>query len=282
MDDKDREKFYTPPAPPADDDGEYELEPPDEAVTEHQRKATLAGIEKRIDINEIYAEADRDRGSEILEDWVRNFRFRFQFQVKHLLIATALLAIVLTLFKLGMFWPTLVVLIMLGVAGLYTYLVWEEKKHQAEAARKREIVYAQRRAQQAASQSGGIAETTEPLTTAPAEIPPSSEIDEAWRAARREEAISLSIFAARDDHYDDRRGRCFGIDPFPGWTRRHGHGARHRRAHRTSGFCGGLRSAADRSARMVARPRALCGSQHFCRRLDQLRVNVYVPTVSTA
>jgi len=184
MDDKDREKFYSPPEPPADDDGEYELEPPDEAVTEHQRKATLAGIEKRIDINEIYAEADRDRGSEILEDWVRNFRFRFQFQVKHLLIATALLAIVLTLFKLGMFWPTMVVLIMLGVAGLYTYLVWEEKKHQAEAARKREIVYAQRRAQQAASQSGGIAETTEPLTTAAAAVPPSSEIEEAWRAAR--------------------------------------------------------------------------------------------------
>ena len=114
---------------------------------------------RRIDIDEIYREAERNRGSEILENWVRNFRFRFQ--VKHLLIATAVLAIALTLVKLQLFWTALIVLIMVSVAGLYVYLQWEEKKQQAEAERKREELYARRRAQFAAKNSGHVVGTPE-------------------------------------------------------------------------------------------------------------------------
>ncbi len=132
MDDPERDKFYSPPDQPSDDE-ELELEPPDESIAERKKQAALDAIRSSIDIDEIYREADRNRGSEILENWARNFRFRFQ--VKHLLIATAVLAIVLTLIKLKLFWTTLIVSIMLSVASLYAYLKWEERKHEAEAAR---------------------------------------------------------------------------------------------------------------------------------------------------
>ena len=89
-----------------------------------------------VDIDEIYREADRRRGSEILEGWVRDFRFEFRFQVKHLLIATAVLAIVLTLCRLELLGDALVLLIMLSVAGVYLYVTWQEKKQQDEAERR--------------------------------------------------------------------------------------------------------------------------------------------------
>jgi len=80
MDDPERDKFYSVPETPSDveDDEELELEPPDESVDEHQRQAVRQAMHSRIDIDEIYREADRDRGGEILENWVRNFRFQFQ------------------------------------------------------------------------------------------------------------------------------------------------------------------------------------------------------------
>jgi len=77
------------------DDDEYELEAPDPEViaAEARRdKALLESAREAIDIDAIYREADRNRGAEIIEQWFRNFRFRFQ--VKHLLIGTALVAAV--------------------------------------------------------------------------------------------------------------------------------------------------------------------------------------------
>ena len=121
MDDRDREKFYVAPETPADDDDlELELEPPDIEADERRKRAALATIAARIDIDEVYREADRDRGGEIMENWLRNFRFRFQ--VKHLLIATAVIAIALTLAKFQLFWTALIVLVMLSVFALYVYI----------------------------------------------------------------------------------------------------------------------------------------------------------------
>jgi hypothetical protein len=153
MHEPDRKKSSSPPE--ESEDEEYELEAPDEEAEERRRKAILASIEPTIDINEIYREADRDRGSEILQGWVKNSR-GFRFQVKHLLIATAVLAIVLTLGRFEMFWTAAVVLFMLAVAGLYVYLTVEEQKQQAEANRQREAAYARRRAQLAARNAGPV------------------------------------------------------------------------------------------------------------------------------
>jgi len=168
MDSRDRDKFYT--YTPEDDDGdEYELEPPDEHVIagEKQRaKDALEATKSSIDINEIYRDAAQERSSEILENWFRDFKFGFRFQVKHLLIATAVLAIILTLAKLKMLGTTAVILVMLGVAGLYLYLQWQEKKAQDEATRRRHEMYARRRAH--FEQSKRVAD----LATGSATVPP--------------------------------------------------------------------------------------------------------------
>ena len=99
-----------------------------------------------IDIDEIYREADNPRGGEILDDWVRNFRGGFRFQTKHLLIATAVLSILLTLWRLEMLGDALVILLMLSVAGVYLYVSWQERKQQQEAERRRQEMYARNRA----------------------------------------------------------------------------------------------------------------------------------------
>ena len=97
-----------------------------------------------VDIDEIYRDADRRDGDEILDKWARDFRF--QFQVKHLLIATAVLAIALTLWRLELLGTTLAMLFMLSIAGVYLYVQWQEKKQQQEADRRRREMYARQRA----------------------------------------------------------------------------------------------------------------------------------------
>jgi hypothetical protein len=132
-----------------DDDGEYELEPPDaEVIAAEERRAREAveATQLTIDIDEIYRESDRQRGREILDDWFRNFRGGFRFQTKHLLMATAVLAIVLTLWRLEMFGTALVISLMLSVGGLYLYVSWQESKQQQEAERRRQEMYARNRA----------------------------------------------------------------------------------------------------------------------------------------
>jgi hypothetical protein len=132
-----------------DDDAEYELEPPDaEVIAAEERRGREAVDATRvaIDIDEIYREADRDRGGEILDNWVRDFRAGFRFQTKHLLIATAVLAIVLTLWRLELFGTALGILVMLSVAGVYLYVMWQENKQQQEIDRRRQEMYARNRA----------------------------------------------------------------------------------------------------------------------------------------
>ena len=85
---------------------------------------------------------------EILENWVRDFR-SFRFQVKHLLIATAVLAIVLTLWPSWICFGTAVVLlVMISVAGaVFLSCSGRRRRPQDEADRRRQEMYARRRAQ---------------------------------------------------------------------------------------------------------------------------------------
>src|SRR5262245_25196021 len=81
MNDPDRDKFYSKPsAPPDDDDADYELEPVDPEIAsaeERRAKEVAEYVKTSINIDDIYREAERNRGTEILEDWARNFKFRF-------------------------------------------------------------------------------------------------------------------------------------------------------------------------------------------------------------
>src|SRR5215212_265570 len=147
MDERERDKFYSPPEVIPDDE-EYELEAPDPTILSAEKRHAQEVAEQvrvSIDIDEIYREAERSRGTEIIENWVRNFQYRFQ--VKHLLIATAVVAIALTIAKLGYFVPAFMILILGSAAALYLYLNWQERKQQAEAYQKRQELYAKRREQ---------------------------------------------------------------------------------------------------------------------------------------
>lgn len=143
-----RDEFYLS-QPDAEDDGEeYELEPPDPEVVaaqERRGRETIEASRTAIDIDDIYRDAGRQRSDEILEGWLQHFR-HFRFQVRHLIIATAVVAIFLTLAKLQLLGVATVLLVMFGVAGLFFYLQWQEQKAEDEATRRREAMYAQRRA----------------------------------------------------------------------------------------------------------------------------------------
>jgi hypothetical protein len=148
-DDLNRDKIYS--SDPEDDDFEYEVEPPDPAVLDAEKRRAAEVIEstkKSIDIDEVYRDLDARRDSEILEKWAERARgYRYQFQIKHLLILTAVIAVLLTLHRLGVNLITFFVIgAMLAVGGLTLYLQWHERKRQQEADRRRERMYAERRA----------------------------------------------------------------------------------------------------------------------------------------
>src|SRR5262245_29983108 len=107
MDQSERDKFYSASKNPPDDD-EYELEEPDPVVEENRRRAARDSVDPTIDIDDIYRESDRDRGTEIIENWVSNFRYRYRHE--HVLIATAILAIAVALAKLQILWTALILL----------------------------------------------------------------------------------------------------------------------------------------------------------------------------
>lgn len=148
MDQREREHFYTPEDD--DDDAELELEAPDPELIAREQNRAKEAIEAHkmaIDIDELYRESDRDRAQELLEKWTKGFDLSsYRFQVKHLLIATAVLAILLTLYTKGLLGSVLAIAIMFSVMGLFLYLQWQQKQAEDELARKRHEMYERRRA----------------------------------------------------------------------------------------------------------------------------------------
>jgi hypothetical protein len=185
-DDIDRDRIYT--ADVDDDDAELELEPPDAeviAAEERRAKEVVEASLMSVNIDEIYRDADSREGDEILDKLVRNFRF--QFQVKHLLIATAVLAIAMTLWRLQILGTTLMLLFMFAIAAAYFYVVWQEKKQQQEADRRRQEMYArqrayfERRSHGPASQADATARPEHAVEPPPMPLP--NETDVAWQEA---------------------------------------------------------------------------------------------------
>jgi hypothetical protein len=195
-DDLDRDRFY---ASDADDDGdEYELEGPDPEVlaAEERRKAeAIAALERTIDINEIYREVEHSRSSEILNDWVQKLRGGIRFQVKHMLIATAVVAIVLTLWRLELLFTVVVLAVMFSIAGVFLYLQWKEKQHQVEVAARQREMYARRRA---AQHSPGAIANAESASRQPASLSPlKDEVDQAWQEAMKRQEFRFQFSLAQ-------------------------------------------------------------------------------------
>jgi hypothetical protein len=170
-DDLDRDKLYAADA--EDDDFEYELEPPDPDVLDVEKRRAaevVESVKKSIDIDQIYRDIE-NRDTEVLDQWLARARgYRFQFQIKHLLILTAVVAVLLTLRHLGVNLITFVVVSgMLLIGGITLYLQWLEKKRLDEADRRRHKMYAERRAALNAGAHGTIKPVPPVDTLAPVE-----------------------------------------------------------------------------------------------------------------
>lgn len=140
MSDLDRDKFYS--AELDDDEGEYELEPPDPAVLANERRQAEEKIEevrRSINIDDLYRDDRELTGEEIFGDWLRDFRLRFQ--VKHLLIAMATLSVVLVLWKFGVLEHFAAIGFMGLVFAAYAFAEWREKQFRDETERRREELY---------------------------------------------------------------------------------------------------------------------------------------------
>lgn len=136
--------------PSFDDDDELELEPLDPEILKHQQERTKRKVreaEDSVDINEVY---DQEVvGDPVDLDQLKNFRFT----TRHLLIATAVLAMVMTLFVqlegcMGFFVSGCIAL----AAGWY-FVLREEKRRIADLELQREE-FARRNAARRAIEDG--------------------------------------------------------------------------------------------------------------------------------
>lgn len=141
-DEFDRQTFYRGQDPEADDEDEYELEPPDEEIiagAKRRADEAIAEASKTVDINELYRDHD-DTAINDLQDYLKDFKF--QFGVKHLLWAMTALAVV---FVLGQFvfgyGALFVILTFLALAGAYGWITWKEKIRYHEWEAKRDELY---------------------------------------------------------------------------------------------------------------------------------------------
>jgi hypothetical protein len=141
-----------PPARAVDehDDTELELEPVDPqilAAAKQRAEEAVIAASQAINIDQIYRDLehpDPQLPSELLEN------FRFQFQLKHLLVAMAVIALLVTVIS-RMSQSALVGLFMIGFmliayAGT-AYFYLQDRRRQQEADRRRQEMYAARRAQ---------------------------------------------------------------------------------------------------------------------------------------
>lgn len=148
MNDLDRDRFYGPGGDEWGDDGEdYELEPVDaEVLAAEQRRARdlVEEAELAIDVDEIFRVRDRHPDHDLPGQ--HSGRFRFRFQVKHLLVAMAVMSVVMTLWHLGILVAVLVVLLVAGVVGTFTYMEVKQQRQWVEANRRWEEKFERRRA----------------------------------------------------------------------------------------------------------------------------------------
>jgi hypothetical protein len=129
MNEQDRDRFYGPGGDEWGDDGaDYDLEPPDADVLageDRRAREALEASELAIDVDEIYS--DMERASHVsLGTW--DGKFKFQFGVKHLLLAMFVLSLVLTLWKLGILGGVLIAVILAAVGGALMHIYVKEQR----------------------------------------------------------------------------------------------------------------------------------------------------------
>jgi hypothetical protein len=141
----DRGTFYgsPPPPPPApeapNEDDDYELEAPDEQIIHGERSRAEEDVvlaQSNIDIDAIYRETEAD------PDWGEMWKgLRFQYQTKHLLILMAVVSVLIMAVLKTNFAAVLIVVTILGLAGVHGYLAWRENQRQERLELQRKEMY---------------------------------------------------------------------------------------------------------------------------------------------
>ncbi len=136
MNNVDRDKIYGRDVDDSTDE-ELEVEPPDSDVLAHQKRAAEERVklaEMSIDVDEVYRELDH-RDAPALPFKLPD-KLGFRFQIKHMLIATAVLAMLLTMWRLGVLVNVVGVLILSAMAAAVAYTELKEQQRCAEAERR--------------------------------------------------------------------------------------------------------------------------------------------------
>jgi hypothetical protein len=152
--------------PDDDDDGELELEPVDPEILaqerERARQKTNAAV-GQIDVDELYG--DTGSYSDLRVDWSTWRQFRFT--TRHLLILTALLAILLTMFLLLGGVKAMALVVVVALAGGWLWASRLERQQAAERARRREEFFADRKGPSDATIASVPADSAEPRRLRP-------------------------------------------------------------------------------------------------------------------
>lgn len=114
--------------------GEYELESLDGRgidVREQLAREEVRRAASAIDINEAY---DRQKADPI--SWPPE-GIQFRFQIKHLLIGTAIFAIFMSMVQIRGLIAALVSLAMMSLISAHLYIAWQERQREEEISRKR-------------------------------------------------------------------------------------------------------------------------------------------------
>jgi len=120
------------PAQEPDDDFEIELEPVDPEIEAHQRRRTIEktrAAEDSVDIDQLYEETNSGEPADPIDLGAIK---KFQFSIRHLLIATALLSVVMTVEKLTSGCTAVAITIAVAVASGWWYVLRQERRQRAQ------------------------------------------------------------------------------------------------------------------------------------------------------
>ncbi len=154
-------------------DDELELEPIDPAILEHERQRAerkTREADTAVDIDELYRNVERDDPLNL--DDLKQFRFT----TRHLLILTALLAVVMTLCELTSIITGLFISFIIALASGWFYTLRRERRQDAAVEKQRREMEARHAAQREDDAEG----------TPRLEQPVAVDINTAWQAAQHE------------------------------------------------------------------------------------------------
>lgn len=177
------------PQPLLEDDGdEYELEAPDDSIVDFAKQQAAEDLERANEALEI------DQAQKAMEERQmfdgEDIDFKFRFQIKHMLIATTVLSLVMSLTVLleANLFAVLLVLIFIGLAAAHAFLNYREQKRVEKASQLRMAALRRMREREAGHAP------SEDLTMYDEELEP---VDEEFEGAVKDERLKLS-FSVKD------------------------------------------------------------------------------------